>query len=511
MQHKNINFIADTIDNGIFVIDNQLIVKSWNLWLEDHTKIKANDIISKSILDFFPNFKQNSFSRKIKTTLRLNTPSFYNTSKEGYLLKIKLNYITSTIHEFMQQNISILPYNTSKNEVMVYIYDNTQLSNLHNQIKLSKFEILEKNIELNIQNNQFEQLLDSTIEGIIISDDENICVSANKNIRKLLGYEEDDDLRGLNILDFVSKKHKDTVRKNLNILDTEPYEIELIKKDASLFPVLVREKTIKNSVPYRRISAIVDLTELRQKDNYIYEQAKLSSMAEMIGNIAHQWRQPLTVITAAASGLILKKSFNQLTDEAIIKSCNNINENAQYLSRTIDEFKNFIKGDRVKTDFNLSEIIDSFIALNDSMIIDYNINIKLDLDDDIEIYGYMQELKQCFINIFNNSKDILKYCTCKYKYILISTKKEDENIIISIKDSGGGIDDEVIPKIFEPYFTTKHQSIGTGLGLYVVHKVITKDMKGTIVASNSIFKIDDIKYTGALFTIKIPNSTKYER
>ena len=175
----DINFIANTIDNGVFIIDEDLNIKSWNLWLEDHTKIKESEILSKSILDFFPDFKVNSFKRKVKATLRLNTPSFYNTSKEGYLLKIKLNYITSSLFEFMQQNVSILPYNTSKKEVMVYIYDNTQLSNLHNQIKLSKEQLVEINNQLNIKNNQFEQLLNSTIEGLFISNEEHICVSSN--------------------------------------------------------------------------------------------------------------------------------------------------------------------------------------------------------------------------------------------------------------------------------------------------------------------------------------------
>ena len=501
----DINFIANTIDNGVFIIDEDLNIKSWNLWLEDHTKIKESEILSKSILDFFPDFKVNSFKRKVKATLRLNTPSFYNTSKEGYLLKIKLNYITSSLFEFMQQNVSILPYNTSKKEVMVYIYDNTQLSNLHNQIKLSKEQLVEINNQLNIKNNQFEQLLNSTIEGLFISNEEHICVSSNINLRKLLGYAPEDDLRGKMLLEFIPSQYKDLVIRNLHIEDAPPYEIELIKKDGSTFPALIRGKSITSSNPYRHISAVVDLSELKQKDKYIYEQAKLSSMAEMIGNIAHQWRQPLTVITAAASGLLLKKDFNQLSDELIENSCNNINDNAQYLSKTIDEFKNLIKGDRVKTTFNLSEEIDNFISFNSSIIIDSNITTILQVDKNIEIFGYRQELKQCFINIFNNSKDAFTNNDKDLKYFIISAKKEKNNIVISIKDSGGGIADNILTKIYEPYFTTKHKAVGTGLGLYIVYKIITQEMKGSIVASNSIFEIDNIKYTGALFTIVIPS------
>jgi len=505
MNSNNINFISNTIDNGIFIINDNLEIKSWNLWLEDHTKIKSKDIISKSIVDFFPDFNVKSFQRKLKTTLRLNSPAFYNSSKEGYLLKIKLNYITSTTHEYMQQNVSILPYSIKNKEVMVYIYDNTQLSNLHNQIKLSKSELIEKNNQLELQNNQFEQLLNSTIEGIMISDKDNICVSSNKNLRKLLNYEETDELRGTNILDFVSSEHKQTAIKSLSCEDTEPYEIELLKKDGTTIPVLVRGKTIQKSNPYRRASAIVDLTELKQKDKYIYEQAKLSSMAEMIENIAHQWRQPLTVITASASGLILKKEFNMLNDDVIEKACDIINENAQYLSSTIDDFKNLIKGDRIKITFNLSEIINSFISLNDSIIIDDNITIKLDLDDSIDIYGYRQDFKQCFINIFNNSRDVLRNSSDDLKYILIRTRKDKNNIIISVQDSGKGIDADIIHKIFEPYFTTKHKSIGTGLGLHICYKIITNDMNGTITAKNSSFTIENKEYVGALFTITIPN------
>ncbi|MCK5294033.1 MAG: HAMP domain-containing histidine kinase, partial [Arcobacteraceae bacterium] len=285
---------------------------------------------------------------------------------------------------------------------------------------------------------------------------------------------------------------------------TKPYEIELIKKNGDTFPALVSGKSINiNNIPHR-ISAIIDITELREKDKHIFEQAKLVSMGEMIGNIAHQWRQPLSVISTAATGMLMQKEYGILNDETFNKSCQDINEHAQYLSTTIDDFKNFIKGDREKSIFKLTESINEFLNLMESTIKEFNINIILNLQDDINIEGYPNELKQCIINIFNNAKDVLLDLKEEKIYIFITSYTKDNNIIIKIKDNGGGIPLDILPKIFEPYFTTKHQSDGTGLGLHMSYKLITNGMGGKLKAKNITYLYNDIQYTGAEFTISLP-------
>jgi len=184
--------------------------------------------------------------------------------------------------------------------------------------------------------------------------------------------------------------------------------------------------------------------------------------------------------------------------------CELINTNAQYLSKTIDDFKNFIKGDRTKKIFNLSDGMETFINLVENSIKTYHINVVLDFQDDIKIDGYQNELVQCLINIFNNAKDVLVDIKKEDdRIIFISTFMENNNTVIKIKDSGGGIPEDIIPKIFEPYFTTKHQSQGTGLGLHMAYNLITDGMKGTIDASNVEYEYDGKNYIGAEFTIKL--------
>ena len=236
----------------------------------------------------------------------------------------------------------------------------------------------------------------------------------------------------------------------------------------------------------------------------LYKSEKMASMGEMIGNIAHQWRQPLSVISTASSGMQLQKEYNMLTDELFQESCNAINTNASYLSNTIDDFRNFIQGDKTKTIFSLKDEIDSCLNLVDGSIKKYNINITLDLKEDIKIDGYENELTQCLINIFNNSKDILAEKKIEYKLMFISASTNKNRAIIKIKDNGGGIAEDIINRIFEPYFTTKHQSQGTGLGLHMTYNLIVDGMNGTIEVKNQTYTYKNKEYIGAEFTISLP-------
>jgi len=247
---------------------------------------------------------------------------------------------------------------------------------------------------------------------------------------------------------------------------------------------------------------IKSVEENRQKDLMLNEQSKLASMGEMIGNIAHQWRQPLSVIATGVTGMQLEKSYGLLTDEKFEETCDIINNNAQYLSKTIDDFKNFVTGERVKKPFNLKKDIDSFLHLVEGTIKNKNIEVILDLDEDIIIDGYENELTQCLINIFNNAKDVLLSNEDTNRLIFITTKIENKEIIIEVKDNGGGILDNIINRVFEPYFTTKHQSQGTGLGLHMTYNLIKEGMSGSIDVYNREYKHKNIEQKGAEFIIK---------
>ena len=148
--------------------------------------------------------------------------------------------------------------------------------------------------------------------------------------------------------------------------------------------------------------------------------------------------------------------------------------------------------------------MESFIELVTPTAKSHNLNLILDFEKGIELNGYPNELKQCLINIFNNAKDVLMDLDDQDKLLFISTYTEDNNIIINIKDSGGGIPEDIFLKIFDPYFTTKHKSIGTGLGLHMAYNLIVDGMKGSITVKNEKFIYNEKEYLGASFNIKLP-------
>ena len=238
----------------------------------------------------------------------------------------------------------------------------------------------------------------------------------------------------------------------------------------------------------------------------LFEQSKMVAMGEMIGNIAHQWRQPLSAISTVSTAAKLQKEMDVLTDKMFYNDMDIINENAQYLSKTIDDFRNFVKGDRIEKLFNLTKEIDAFLHLLHGSIKSNHINVILDLNNNIELMGYPNELIQCFINIFNNSQDAVNDFPNQNSLIFIKSYIEDKKVIISLKDNGGGIAKDVLPKIFDSYFTTKHESQGTGLGLNMTYKLIVEGMKGTLEAKTIIFDYENKEYKGAEFKISLPIS-----
>ena len=235
----------------------------------------------------------------------------------------------------------------------------------------------------------------------------------------------------------------------------------------------------------------------------LFKADKLASMGEMMSNIAHQWRQPLSMISTVATGTKIQKEFGTLKDEEIIQNMELINKNAQYLSETINDFKNFIKGDRKIKTYDLETTINNFLHIVESSIKKDSIHIILNLQENIKIDGYPNELIQCLINIFNNSKDAFEEIKEENPLIFISTTLENEIISIKIKDNAGGIPDNIITKIYDPYFTTKHKSQGTGLGLHMTYKLIDEGMHGKIEAHNVEFEYENKIYKGAEFVISL--------
>jgi len=285
------------------------------------------------------------------------------------------------------------------------------------------------------------------------------------------------------------------IRSKLNQRD----EIGALSDDLNKMVTTIEENidSLESKVNQKNI-------ENSKQQKVLIQQNKLVAIGEMVGNIAHQWREPLSVISSSTSNMISNKKSNVLTDDIFYDTCEMINDKAQYLSQTIDEFKNFIKGDRTLEIFNVKDMIDGFINLITPSVQSNNIQLILDVDSDITLEGYPNEVIQCFINIFNNSKDILINYPQNDRLIFITVKKLKDTVVIKFKDNAGGISKEMIPKIFDPYVTTKDKSGGTGLGLNMTHHIITVGMNGDIQVKNKKYVFNDIEQYGAQFTISLP-------
>ncbi|MFA6789220.1 MAG: cache domain-containing protein [Arcobacteraceae bacterium] len=262
-------------------------------------------------------------------------------------------------------------------------------------------------------------------------------------------------------------------------------------------------KIIQNQFIQYKNKISKEIRKNHEKDMFIAQQSKMNALGDMIGNIAHQWRQPLSTITTASSGLLLKQEFETLQADDLISFTKIIDENAQYLSKTIEEFKEFFEQKKVKMNFKIESAVQKAINIISSQFTQHQIQIITQIKD-AEIYGIENELMQTVINIMNNSHEAFDALKIEKKFIFVNIYPRKDKICLEIKDNANGIKESILNRIFEPYFSTKFKSQGTGIGLYMCYEIITKHFNGTIKVENCEYVYEKQKYAGAKFTIILP-------
>ncbi len=238
-----------------------------------------------------------------------------------------------------------------------------------------------------------------------------------------------------------------------------------------------------------------EIEEKTKQEKLLIQQSKLASMGNMIGNIAHQWRQPLSEINAVLMNMQVKKEHDDLSDEEFERSVEECDIILSHMSDTISDFQNFFKPSKEKTKFSLQEECKKASYIIESSLKYNSIEFQIDIEDDCEVLGYPREFSQAILNILSNAKDVLKQRNIEKPYIKLTLKEGKRYAIVKIEDNAGGVKSKIIDRIFEPYFTTKQRSKGTGIGLYMSKIIIEDNMHGFIDVKNS-------KY-GAIFTIKL--------
>ncbi|MDD4329499.1 MAG: PAS domain S-box protein [Aliarcobacter sp.] len=359
---------------------------------------------------------------------------------------------------------------------------------------------------------EFNNFFEISINLHLITNTTGLILQINNACKNILGYDKE-ELVNKSFLGFI---HPDDIEKTINEMKKlENYEAVLLfenryqhKNGTYVTLVWSANIDIDNRLIYSSAQDITSIklieVEKERQEKMIQKQSKMASMGEMLENIAHQWRQPLSVISTASSGLKLKKAMNILEEDDIEFTVNCINNSVQHLSQTINDFRDFFHNEKNKNEFKINNTFEKTFNLISSEFKNKNIVIEQNIQD-ISIFSYENELIQVLINILNNAKDeLIKKDTKEIKLIIIDTLLKDNTLEIYIKDNAGGIPADIIDNIFESHFTTKESTNGTGIGLYMSKMIIEEHLYGTIEAESMSFNYKDNSYYGAQFKISLP-------
>jgi len=275
------------------------------------------------------------------------------------------------------------------------------------------------------------------------------------------------------VLHYGFKVLIDRLELSNSNLEKSQEELSLLNKNL--------EKKVEQEVALK----IKKENEAKEKERILVHQSKLASMGEMIGSIAHQWRQPLTQLSSVLVLVELKYERGKLTLKELRESIHQSQEQIEFMSKTIDDFRNFFKPNKQKDFFSPYKSVQSALSLISSGFENYNIKVNLKFEDEVLINGYESEFSQVILNILSNSKDAFIEKQIANPIITVTISKEDKNSKIVLCDNAGGINLIPIEKVFEPYVTTKHASSGTGIGLYMSKNIIEKSMNGSLSVSNN--------------------------
>lgn len=314
------------------------------------------------------------------------------------------------------------------------------------------------------------------------------------------------DQKYLDAITHKSNKKYDFVIKKFNLpFENELYMILQTSKSIQIeqdnlyqkkmiisiliFIILVSFSTFILYLIFKRLEKqekeIIFLNEKQHtQEKLLTQQSKMAAMGEMIANIAHQWKQPLTGLSMHIISLEFKLLKDTITKEFLEDFVAKTNKIIQDMGKTIDDFSNFFNPNKVKQQFELQSSIQEALNIVSKHLKDNNITVKFDNSKSYIIYGYRNELIQVFINLINNSKDAIKSKEIKNGEIAIKIEEETEYYKLKFLDNGGGIPENILNRIFEPYFTTKFKEQGTGIGLYMCKMIIDNSFKGEMTFSN---------------------------
>ncbi len=490
---------------------HEAVIK-YTMYREDFTKTSNNRIMNyyKSNLDNTLDQEIESISKIILNSIQNNTLNI-DTNIWFDIMSKKINLLKDTEDYFINDMSNSIGLKLSKNTTDMIIFAILNIISVFMFIFMiiKIINILKNELRLKEMIDKYIILSTTDLKGNITSVSSAFC--------DISGYTKDELIgKPHNIVRHPEMKSEIFKQLWKTIESGNKFNVNLknLKKDsgyywvnANIEPVFNSKGKIESYISIRHdITDKKMLKELnnslekkvqeevesnRQKDQQMIEQSRLAQMGEMISMIAHQWRQPLSAIGSISAALELKSKLNKLDNNMVLKQANNISRNVQHLSSTINDFRDFFKPLKMKKDISFDDAIISALNIVGSSIENKSITIVKSLHSKECFSTYSNELKQVILNLLKNAEDILIEKNIQDPIITIITKDN----CLSIKDNGGGIPEGIITKIFDPYFSTKPEKNGTGLGLYMSKTIIEEHCGGKLSVAND----ED----GAVFTIEL--------
>lgn len=322
------------------------------------------------------------------------------------------------------------------------------------------------------------------IEAFIDSDE-------NRELEKTV-FQEADQLS----FDFVIKdryyhgiKYPIVLDSDKNVLEVCTIALDITDRKNAEYELMKINKNLEDMVR-------IETKKRVEAEQMALQRSKMALMGEMMGAIAHQWRQPLNALGIIIQDIEEAYKFGELNDAYIQETIKNSMQQINFMSKTIDDFRSFFTPSKSKQEFLVSKPINDAIFIVEKQLKSHEISIVYDVDESIKIYGYKNELQQVILNLLSNAKDAIVDTNSAKKEIHISLEARPDRLLIIVEDSGGGISKDVLERITEPYFSTKEQGKGTGVGLYMSKQIIEKHMNGEMIFENGEF--------GAKVTIVLP-------
>ncbi len=367
---------------------------------------------------------------------------------------------------------------------------------------------------------ELRSIIETANDGFLALDMDGVILDANNSFCQLTGYDKQDVVRRP-MAEFCLSQEADDLHRHLSGIIQQPppcfFEAQLRRNDGTSRHVEVsatasharegriycfcRDITERKQAEERlhetnitlEAKVVAAVAELRQKDELLINQNRLAAMGKLLSTISHHWRQPLNNIAAQLQIVQYLHDSNNLSSEELKRDIDQVTAMVWDLSRTIDDFRYLFRHDHQTCEFLVQDEIERCLHLVKASLADEHIQVVVQGSDQLPVTGSPHKYAQCLVSLLDNARDALKQSQTPDRRIVITIAREAGRSVVTVQDNAGGIPEEVMPHIFEPYFSTKGPKAGTGIGLYMAKSLIEYQMAGQLGASNSadgaVFKI----------------------